>query len=220
MFQNTKVVHIFPVPIWAYRLEPEVVQRINGKAQDLIETLRAATPNLEPGRSWQTPTDLQDRPELEELMECAKAATRRILDQLRVEYGSFLITGCWANIKPKGSQPHPTHSHANNFLSGVYYLRAPKGGDRIEFIDPKPQTSIINPPKSGSNEYNSRHAKLNVETGLLIMFPSWLGHSVESNQGEEERISISFNVMFAEFGERMSKPKWEPYTGPQGQESM
>jgi hypothetical protein len=27
-------------------------------------------------------------------------------------------------------------------------------------------------------------------------------------------------VMFAEFGETMSKTKWEPYTGPQGQEPM
>ena len=216
MFQGKNIVHVFPCPIWVHQLQPEVVERINGKAQDLIESIRATTPNLEPGQAWQTPHDLQDRAELEELMDCAKAATRGVLDHLRVQYDSFVITGCWANMKPKGSNPHPMHTHANNFLSGVYYVRAPKGGDSIVFTDPRPQTSIISPQVSERNEYNSRLATLGVETGVLIMFPSWLGHSVESNQGEEERISISFNVMFTEYGERMSRPKWVPRGGPQG----
>jgi hypothetical protein len=31
------------------------------------------------------------------------------------------------------------------------------------------------------------------------MFPSFLEHSVHANLSEEERISISFNVMFSSF---------------------
>ena len=143
-------------------------------------------------------------------MDCAKAASRGIFDLLRIQYDSFVITGCWANIKPKDRNGTRCIPIANNYLSGVYYVRVPKGGDSIVFKDPRPQTTIISPPVSERNEYNSIHATLTVETGLLIMFPSWLAHSVEPNQGDEERISISFNVMFTEYGERMSKPKWQP----------
>jgi hypothetical protein len=86
----------------------------------------------------------------------------------------------------------------------------------------RPQTAnpIIAPRISGSNEYNSRHATLDVPTRMLIMFASWLAQSVEPNQGEEEPISISFKVLFAESGEKISKPKWASVAGSQGRTSM
>ena len=34
---------------------------------------------------------------------------------------------------------HGLHSHPNNFLSGVYYVRVPSGGDTINFHDPRSQ---------------------------------------------------------------------------------
>lgn len=43
----------------------------------------------------------------------------------------------------------------------------------------------------------------------LLLFPSYLVHSVDANDSSEPRISISFNFMFSEFAETMSKPLWE-----------
>lgn len=40
------------------------------------------------------------------------------------------------------------------------------------------------------------------------MFPSYLEHSVDANMSEEERISVSFNLMFSRYAERVSKPLW------------
>jgi hypothetical protein len=40
------------------------------------------------------------------------------------------------------------------------------------------------------------------------MFPAYLEHSVDANTGADERISISFNVMFSSFTEQLSKPLW------------
>jgi len=40
------------------------------------------------------------------------------------------------------------------------------------------------------------------------MFPSYLEHSVDSNMSTEERISISFNIMFSSFAGKLSKPLW------------
>jgi ectoine hydroxylase-related dioxygenase (phytanoyl-CoA dioxygenase family) len=50
---------------------------------------------------------------------------------------------------------------------------------------------------------------LDVKTGSLIFFPSWLYHSVDDNRSEKERISVAFNVMFLPYVEEMSAPNWE-----------
>ncbi len=47
-----------------------------------------------------------------------------------------------------------------------------------------------------------------VKEGMLVVFPAWLPHSVDFNKSDRERISVSFNVMFSSFGEKMSKPQW------------
>lgn len=43
-----------------------------------------------------------------------------------------------------------------------------------------------------------------------LLFPSYLQHSVDANGGSEPRISVSFNLMFDDFAENMSKPLWVP----------
>ena len=40
--------------------------------------------------------------------------------------------------------------------------------------------------------------------GAFLMFPDLLKHSVDANIGEEERISVSFNLMFSSFTQQLS----------------
>ena len=49
---------------------------------------------------------------------------------------------------------------------------------------------------------------IKVREGTLLMFPSYLEHSVDANTSDEERVSVSFNVMFSSFTEHLSKPLW------------
>ncbi len=44
--------------------------------------------------------------------------------------------------------------------------------------------------------------------GTLLLFPAWLAHSVDPNESAEERVSVSFNMMFPGYAEAMSKPMW------------
>ncbi len=55
---------------------------------------------------------------------------------------------------------------------------------------------------------NTDQVVVKVENGTLLMFPSYLEHSVDDNLSEEERVSISFNLMFSSFTEKLSKPLW------------
>ncbi len=104
---------------------------------------------------------------------------------------------------------HKIHHHPNNFLSGVYYLRTCSGADTINFHDPRSQTGIIRPPVTELTAANTDQVVLRVHNGTLLVFPSWLQHSVDANAGESERISISFNVMFSSFSERLTRPLWQ-----------
>ena len=40
----------------------------------------------------------------------------------------------------------------------------------------------------------------------LLMFPSYLGHSIDGNMNDGQAISASFDVMFSAFSEGLSKP--------------
>ena len=47
-----------------------------------------------------------------------------------------------------------------------------------------------------------------MEEGTLLIFPSWLVHSVDPNRSNALRISVSFNTMFSSYAETMSRPLW------------
>jgi ectoine hydroxylase-related dioxygenase (phytanoyl-CoA dioxygenase family) len=55
---------------------------------------------------------------------------------------------------------------------------------------------------------NSDQVVVNVGSGTLLVFPSYLQHSVDANAADAERVSISFNLMFSDFTRSLSKPLW------------
>jgi len=201
------ILGFFPTPVWVKQLPDDEAADINRQAIDLIESFRGYRPGVGPNDPWQTPNDLQDRRELAPLMARARQTVREALDDLNIVHEGFLFTGCWASIKPRGAG-HGLHMHPNNFFGGVYYVRAAGEGGEILFHDPRAQTSVTLPRITKENEYNTRTFRLPVREGMMILFPAWLSHSVARNQSEAERISVSFNVQFEQFGEKMARPRW------------
>ncbi len=82
----------------------------------------------------------------------------------------------------------------------------------MNFHDPRPQTGIIRPPVTELTSQNTDQVVLKVSDGTLLMFPSYLAHSVAANESDKLRISISFNLMFSDYTARMSRPLWEAST--------
>ena len=126
--------------------------------------------------------------------------TKTILEEQ--EYmGEVEITNMWGNIlRPQSQRAHAPHSHSNNFLSGVFYLKTSSDTSPIQFFDPRPQSSVLKPRKSGFNKLNSDMAQFESETGWGVVFPSWLVHWVPETK--DERISIAWNIIVrGEYGE-------------------
>ena len=102
----------------------------------------------------------------------------------------------WVNINPRFAY-NALHDHPHSMLSGVYYVRANEDSGCLRFRDPRAAKRMSPWPVKSLEKRDQRHwdrVDYKPLPGRLIMFPSWLEHDVEPNLGEEERISISFNL--------------------------
>jgi len=106
----------------------------------------------------------------------------------------FYITQSWLNaLKPDGT--HPVHSHSNSLISGIFYVSTIEG-DAIQFYDTNTDVkNVISIEPEEANFWNTEIQNLNIANNHLLLFPSYLGHSVNWNASTTTiRISIAFNV--------------------------
>ena len=82
----------------------------------------------------------------------------------------------------------------NSSLSAAYYVRAPENCGEIVFYDPRPAPVFSHPLANNPNSLNAMVNSIKPVEGALVLFPSYLEHSVNRNKSDEERIVISFNI--------------------------
>ena len=91
---------------------------------------------------------------------------------------------------------HAIHVH-EGVISGSVYLKVPENSGPIVF-----HNYSINPLWMGNylaknkNQYTGLSLKVDPKEGEIVMWPSYLPHSVEQNNHDDKRISISFNCIF------------------------
>lgn len=127
---------------------------------------------------------LIDHPEVQRLSH----AFLGIISALTNRQDHVLSTRGWANILTPGDQSADSpHNHLPNHWSAVYYPHVPtlvNGEGSLLLIDPRevyfPSQPIAVVPR----------------TGMFVMFPSWLRHTVTPlRTGSGERISVSLNAI-------------------------
>ena len=199
---------MFPSFVWKAEIAPEIHRPLNDMIVRKLGQIGAPLADLKPGESWQSDHGLHALEEFRNLVDLIDAAADDLLDYLQISHQGMQITGCWANVSGPGAR-HGTHSHPNNFVSGVYYVRTQEGADTINFHDPRPQVGIIRPPVQQLSAENADMVVVKIKDGALLLFPAWLQHSVDPNRSQNTRISISFNLMFSSYAETMSTAFWE-----------
>ena len=107
----------------------------------------------------------------------------------------------WSIINPPGGASR-AHVHPGCIWSGVYYVQAPRNSGRIEFIDPRTH-NLMNAVKYLPGAKRPRSCRTRVKrkpvAGRMLVFPSWLFHSVAPNRSKAkgkaaDRIIVSFNL--------------------------
>jgi uncharacterized protein (TIGR02466 family) len=107
----------------------------------------------------------------------------------------------WYSFNRYGDH-HAPHTHPRSYLSGTYYVRVPPAPESVD--DPRARPACISfyDPRTGANmitvgpEPDARTAHVvRPSAGTLLMWPSPVQHYVHPNLSQEQRVSISFNVI-------------------------
>ena len=114
------------------------------------------------------------------LQECHQNAAAEAL-RIRPDYEQNMHI--WSSVHANGSF-HSAHHHQDASISGILYITTPPGSGAVVFNDPRGQL----PPFGKS-------LQIVPKVGELIMFPSWLVHSVLPTMSTQSRISVSFNYL-------------------------
>ena len=123
----------------------------------------------------------------------------------------FIITTSWFT-KTLKDQSSLMHIHKNSFYSGVYYFddytdkSAP-----IIFHSPLHQFYDFDIVPSNWNVQNSTIWKIKPQKNFLLIFPSYLQHSIEKSIENTTRYSLAFNIIpVGEYGlgDSMVNTKW------------
>ena len=107
------------------------------------------------------------------------------------------ISQSWIVSQYKGEY-NPWHQHSGH-LSAVIYLKLPKGMDEFfekESEDHYPVGGAIQFMQGDKQDLRSDTLTFRPEVGKLLMFPSWLKHSVYPFDVDGERRSMSFNAYY------------------------
>ena len=105
----------------------------------------------------------------------------------------------WVTMN-SGSDYAQDHIHASSMISGVLYLDAPPGSAPINFhgdLYKKNTFGTFFPIQySEYNQFNSNTYRVDVESGIIVLFPSNLRHSVRPNSDSSiKRYAMSFDYI-------------------------
>ena len=183
--KKDELLSVFPTPVQIYKYENNIekelkhIESLEWKEQPVNGNFRSAD------------SYLTKHEQLQKIVlffkECIDDYCKTIINSDQ----RLVITQLWGNKNPKGSKHHE-HVHPNSIISGVFYLRQEPKLPPIQFSKSNQHAIKLDPKKY--NTFNAETFLLPCVAGELILFPSNLRHSVPTNMGEEERISLSFNT--------------------------
>ena len=113
------------------------------------------------------------------------------LNSIGLEEKSYKFETSWF-AKFKHNQYALEHTHCPADLSGIYYYKISEGHEGVKFkvANPLINTNII------ANAAFGHDLTFNVKQGTMILFPSYIPHCVKTNQTNDDRVSVSFNLIF------------------------
>lgn len=188
--------NLFPTPLFAFRLHD--YEPLNQQLLGVIQQLRASDPGRVASNvlGWHSQGNLFDLEAMKPFQAIVNQAIAECANAMGYNNVRIHPANCWANVNPKYAS-NKIHDHANCLYSGVYYVQTPENAGNLMFYDPREARTFYKPSAPNFTAYTADAIAHIPETGLLLIFPSWLKHGVEPNLSDDERISISFNYVFS-----------------------
>ena len=186
---------IYSVPLWQSEY-PEFEEH-KEIFLDAVRTYKDQNPSVQKSNisGYHSPETLQGVPELRPLFEYLCQLGFKAVGDLDFVDCDIALTSAWLNINDTRQCMNSEHVHGDVF-SGVFYLQAPEESGKLVLQNP-----AINRMWNGcsltsqKNQFTGESIRIEPVEGNILLFPSYLPHSVETNNHDEERISISFNLI-------------------------
>lgn len=195
---KTKRIDAFKTSIMLFEHPNEV--ELNKQIFQVIETEMSADSagisRSNGGGTWHSKNDLHIRPGLSSLLNFINSCALKYKDESGWDISDMRASiQCWAMVTPHGGYAK-SHVHPYSHISGTYYVQVNEQSGSLVMEDPRGAAPMVGLPNSKDTEYNIHKFSVKPQNGLLVLFPSWLSHYVQSNESELRRISVAFNITF------------------------
>jgi len=204
---NYEVLELFPTPVFTTMVPLEFARITPWLFKQEMLSEEVDSPNY--GERSKNSYILNE-PESKELKDFILSLVSEYGKMLGYDYESYRFGQSWVSYKHPG-QHHTMHSHPNSLISGVFYYGEPtdktpavkfhqmEGGFNSSYLSPK----LVKDKRE--LKYAQKEFSIEFTPGLLLLFPSYLHHSVPLNKTEKIRCSLAFNVVpTIGFGEETS----------------
>lgn len=186
---------IYSVPLW--QSEYSEFEEHKDIFLNVVRKYKEENPSIQKSNisGYHSPETLQSVPELRPLFEYICQMAFNAVADLDFMDCDIALTSAWLNINDTRQCMNGEHVHGEVF-SGVFYLHTPEGSGKLVVQNP-----AINKMWKGcplalqKNQFTGESIRIEPVDGNIIIFPSYIPHSVETNNHDEERISISFNII-------------------------
>jgi uncharacterized protein (TIGR02466 family) len=207
MHDNYQILELFPIPVLATIIPQELSNVVPWfYEQEMLHKEVDATNYGERSKN----SYILNEPECVNLKSYILNLVKEYGKNLGYVYEEYRFGQSWLSYKHPG-QHHIMHTHPNSLISGVFYfgeklndtpaIRFHRGGGAGN------TPSILPKLVTDKREIKYAHQYFDIEftPGLLIIFPSYLLHSVPLNKSDKTRCSLAFNsVPTKGFGEEES----------------
>ena len=181
-----ELIPLFSTPVFKARIETHSI------TPDHINELEYTVYPDGTGKQSKNTKVLLSEPFTQLKIDIDKYLNAFVFDTLKIGQGNLVHVQSWINMHDPGDHA-PKHHHINSCYSGVYYIQTPYNSGGIVFTkSPSHMEQIFAHPSEG-NLWNSSEWEFPTKAGDLILFPSYLTHSVPMNESNEKRISVAFN---------------------------
>ena len=146
-------------------------------------------------KGWHSQTDMHTKPEYKPLVDELFIFMKEIWKEEWLDREPIL-GNMWASINHPGGY-NKSHLHPNTLFSGVYYIKTPPNCGKLVCNDPRSGAQTVLPIRIKGEPPKPlwREVYLDPIPGRIVIFPAWLWHSVEPNESNDIRISVSFNFI-------------------------
>ena len=200
-----RLLNLFPTPL-VIATVPDAAG-LNAELRRIVLGRETASESVQRSNhgGWQSSWDLHEwgGAPMQQLLEFGSALAGEItVDRTGRHHALKWRINCWANINRHG-HGNQFHTHPGALWSATYYVDdggvgadSSLGGE-FEIQDPRGAAPVMYAPfltfPGPDGAALGEAQRLTPQTGMFVMFPSWLSHGVRPYRGTRERISIAIN---------------------------